>query len=204
MKNTKIIILITTFILLCGCVNKDENKLVKYLKSINYDCLKNVCVYEPSDGNVKVKSVYDIDNTLYKKENNYSQIQSSFLEYNWTTNEVKYDYKVFAISMARELLYERINLRVDLMIKQGLVEEVRNLLNKYDHFPTAMQGLGYKEVKEYFDGILTYEEMIDKIKQESRHYAKRQLTWFRRNKEIVWLDKNDGMEKNVNTILEVL
>ncbi len=119
-------------------------------------------------------------------------------------NEVKYDYKVFAISMARELLYERINLRVDLMIKQGLVEEVRNLLNKYDHFPTAMQGLGYKEVKEYFDGILTYEEMIDKIKQESRHYAKRQLTWFRRNKEIVWLDKNDGMEKNVNTILEVL
>lgn len=94
MKNTKIIILITTFILLCGCVNKDENKLVKYLKSINYDCLKNVCVYEPSDGNVKVKSVYDIDNTLYKKENNYSQIQSSFLEYNWATNEVKYDYKV--------------------------------------------------------------------------------------------------------------
>ena len=119
-------------------------------------------------------------------------------------NEVKYDYKVFAISMDREKLYERINLRVDLMIEQGLVQEVRDLLDKYDKFPTAMQGLGYKEVKEYFDGILTYEEMIDKIKQESRHYAKRQLTWFRRNKEIVWLDKNDGMEKNVNTILEVL
>ena len=119
-------------------------------------------------------------------------------------NEVKYDYKVFALSMDREKLYERINLRVDLMIEQGLVQEVRDLLDKYDKFPTAMQGLGYKEVKEYFDGILTYEEMIDKIKQESRHYAKRQLTWFRRNKEIVWLDKNDGMEKNVNTILEVL
>jgi tRNA dimethylallyltransferase len=90
------------------------------------------------------------------------------------------------------------------MIEQGLEDEVRRLLEKYDTFPTAMQGLGYKEVKEYFDGIISRDEMIEKIKKESRHYAKRQLTWFRRNKEIVWLDKNDGMDKNVNTILVVL
>lgn len=117
---------------------------------------------------------------------------------------VKYDYKVFAISMDRSMLYERIDKRVDIMIEQGLEDEVKNLLKKYDDFPTAMQGLGYKEVKEYFDGIITRDEMIEKIKKESRHYAKRQLTWFRRNKEIIWLDKNDGMDKNVNTILEVL
>lgn len=116
----------------------------------------------------------------------------------------EYDFKVFGISMDRERLYERINLRVDLMIEAGLEDEVRNLLEKYDEFPTAMQGLGYKEVKEYFDGILTREEMIDKIKQESRRYAKRQLTWFRRNEEIVWLDKDDGMENNIKTILERL
>lgn len=116
----------------------------------------------------------------------------------------EYDFKVFGISMDREKLYERINLRVDLMIEAGLEDEVRNLLEKYDEFPTAMQGLGYKEVKEYFDGILTREEMIDKIKQESRRYAKRQLTWFRRNEEIVWLDKDDGMENNIKTILERL
>ena len=67
-----------------------------------------------------------------------------------------------------------------------------------------MQGLGYKEVKEYFDGIITREEMIDKIKQESRRYAKRQLTWFRRNNEIIWLDKDDGMEKNLKTIIKEL
>ena len=116
----------------------------------------------------------------------------------------EYDYKVFGISMDRQKLYERINLRVDLMIEAGLEDEVRNLLNKYSEFPTAMQGLGYKEVKEYFDGFLTRDEMIEKIKQESRRYAKRQLTWFRRNEDIIWLDKDDGMEKNLETIIKEL
>ena len=116
-------------------------------------------------------------------------------------NGVKYDYKVFGISMERGKHYSRINLRVDIMIKNGLVEEVRNLVNKYTKFPTAMQGLGYKEVVEYFDGILTYEEMIYKIKQESRRYAKRQLTWFRKNKETIWLDSENDMKDNINVIL---
>lgn len=116
--------------------------------------------------------------------------------------EVKYDYRVFGITMPREELYERINLRVDLMIKDGLIEEVESLLKKYKNFPTAMQGLGYKEVVEYLNGEYSKEEMIDKIKQETRHYAKRQLTWFRRNKEIIWLDKNDGIEKNMEIISE--
>ena len=61
-------------------------------------------------------------------------------------NEVKYDYRVFAINMEREILYDRINRRVDIMIQRGLIEEVKNLKNKYNEFPTAMQGLGYKEV----------------------------------------------------------
>ena len=74
--------------------------------------------------------------------------------------------------MPREKLYERINLRVDLMIEKGLIEEVENIYNKYKKFPTAMQGLGYKEVVEYLNGDLTKEEMIEKIKQETRRYAK--------------------------------
>ena len=90
------------------------------------------------------------------------------------------------------------------MLEQGLIDEVKQIYQKYEKFPTAMQGLGYKEVKEYFDGIITREEMIDKIKQESRRYAKRQLTWFRRNNEIIWLDKDDGMEKNLKTIIKEL
>lgn len=114
--------------------------------------------------------------------------------------EVKYDYKIFVLTPERDKLYERINLRVDLMMQAGLVDEVKQLLQKYKEFPTAMQGLGYKEVKEYLDGEITEEEMIEKIKQESRHYAKRQLTWFRQYKDATWLDTFD--ENNVNVILE--
>ena len=116
--------------------------------------------------------------------------------------EVKYDYKIFVLTPERDKLYERINLRVDLMIQAGLVDEVKELLKKYKEFPTAMQGLGYKEVKEYLDGEITEEEMIEKIKQESRHYAKRQLTWFRQYKDATWLDTFD--KNNVNIILEQL
>lgn len=119
-------------------------------------------------------------------------------------NGVKYDYKVFGITMDREKLYSRINRRVDIMIEKGLEIEVKNLVKKYTKFPTAMQGLGYKEVVEYFDGIITREEMIDKIKQESRRYAKRQLTWFRKNKETIWLDSENDMKENINIILEEL
>lgn len=117
-------------------------------------------------------------------------------------NGIKYNFKVFAINMDREKLYERINLRVDLMIEAGLIKEVEELVNKYDKFPTAMQGLGYKEVVQYFNGELTKNEMIEKIKQESRRYAKRQLTWFRKNKNIIWLNGLEDRSKNVEFIME--
>lgn len=116
---------------------------------------------------------------------------------------VPYDYKVFAIDMQRERLYERINQRVDLMLEQGLVEEVKKLREKYQGFPTAMQGLGYKEVVEYLKQECTYEEMVEKLKQETRRYAKRQLTWFRKNKETVWLKAENGIQNNIDIILEV-
>ena len=115
---------------------------------------------------------------------------------------IKYDFKVFGITMDRKVLYDRINKRVDLMIESGLIEEVKDILDKYKKFPTAMQALGYKEVIDFFDGKCSKDEMIEKIKQESRRYAKRQLTWFRRNKEIMWLDANDGLQNNINIILE--
>lgn len=106
-------------------------------------------------------------------------------------NEVKYDYRVFAINMDREKLYDRINKRVDIMIQKGLIEEVENLLKKYNEFPTAMQGLGYKEVVEYLQGKVLKEDMIENIKRESRRYAKRQITWFKKNKQTIWIGPND-------------
>ena len=119
-------------------------------------------------------------------------------------NGVKYDYKVFAINMDRKKLYERINKRVEIMIEKGLIAEVENLLKKYNKFPTAMQGLGYKEVVEYLQGKTTKEEMIEKIKQESRRYAKRQITWFKKNKQTIWIDGLDPQEKNLEIIINIL
>ena len=117
-------------------------------------------------------------------------------------NEPKYNYKLFGITMDREKLYERINLRVDIMINQGLLDEVKNLLEKYNNFPTAMQGLGYKEVVEYLNGLITKDEMIDKIKMETRRYAKRQLTWFRKYKNLIWINGLDDVQNNIKIILE--
>ena len=117
-------------------------------------------------------------------------------------NPIEYDYRIFAINWDREVLYQRINKRVDIMIEQGLVEEVKNILNKYNKFPTAMQGLGYKEVVDYIKGYYTEEEMIEKIKMETRRYAKRQLTWFRKNKQTIWLEGKNDIQNNINIILE--
>ena len=117
-------------------------------------------------------------------------------------NEPEYDYRVYALLWDRNKLYNRINCRVDIMMEQGLVEEVKNILKKYDTFPTAMQGLGYKEVVQYLNGECTKEEMVEKIKQETRRYAKRQMTWFRKNKQTIWLNAEDDRQNNINIILE--
>lgn len=113
-----------------------------------------------------------------------------------------YQYITFAIDMNREKLYERINLRVDIMLEQGLVEEVQTLIQNYQEFPTAMQGLGYKEVVSYLKGELTYEAMVEKLKMETRRYAKRQLTWFRKDKNIIWIDGLADKQTNIKRILE--
>lgn len=116
--------------------------------------------------------------------------------------DVKYNYHMFAIDMERPILYERINKRADNMINEGLIEEVKSILAKYSQFPTAMQGLGYKEVVEFLQGNISKEEMEEKIKLETRHYAKRQLTWFRKNKETIWLDGQEDLEENIKIIIE--
>lgn len=115
---------------------------------------------------------------------------------------VEYDYQVYALKWDREILYERINKRVDLMIEQGLIEEVKGILERYPKFPTAMQGLGYKEVVEYLKGSTTKEEMIEKLKMETRRYAKRQMTWFRKNKQTIWLEGQAKIQDNIEIILE--
>lgn len=117
-------------------------------------------------------------------------------------NEIEFDYKVFALSWKREKLYERINQRVDIMLEDGLIQEVEKIYKKYNKFPTSIQGLGYKEVIQYLDNKISYEEMVEKIKMETRRYAKRQLTWFRKNKQTKWIDGEDEIKNNIKIILE--
>ncbi len=111
--------------------------------------------------------------------------------------ETPYEYLVYGINWDREELYDRINRRVDIMLNDGLVDEVKKLSNKYNISKTALQGLGYKEVIEYLEGKASYEEMVEKIKTESRRYAKRQMTWFKKTPGIIWLDGKD-----VNSMVE--
>ena len=102
-----------------------------------------------------------------------------------------YDSMYLVLTMDREKLYNRIEKRVDIMMENGLVEEVRGLIEEgLDDTYISMQGIGYKEVYEYLKGKCTLEDAIYNIKQNTRHFAKRQLTWFRREKEVIWIDKD--------------
>lgn len=103
--------------------------------------------------------------------------------------EPLYEGEIFGLSRPRDVLYDRINRRVDIMMEQGLLEEVKTLLSMgISPKATSMQAIGYKELVRYLDGTLTLKEAVDKIKQESRRYAKRQITWFKRNPDIIWLE----------------
>lgn len=115
-----------------------------------------------------------------------------------------YDFHYFVLNRNRDVLYQRINDRVDIMIKNGLVDEVRKLLDMgYSRDLTSMQGIGYKEIVEYLEDEITLEEAIQKIKLDTRHFAKRQLTWFRREKTVTMLNYED-FDDNTDKICEYI
>lgn len=119
-----------------------------------------------------------------------------------------YDFRYFVLNDERAHLYERINARVDEMIQQGLVEEVRALKERgCTKDMVSMQGLGYKEILEYLEGECTLEDAIYRLKRDTRHFAKRQITWFKREKDVIWVDKrefNYDEKKILDTMLEQL
>ena len=106
--------------------------------------------------------------------------------------ESPYDFRYFVLTDDRDSIYERINKRVDIMMDDGLEAEVRKLLDKgYTEDMQSMLGIGYKEMCDYIEGRATYEEAVDAIKRETRHYAKKQLTWFKREHEVEFIDIRD-------------
>lgn len=109
---------------------------------------------------------------------------------NFREENKDYNLIYIGLNMDRAKLYEKINQRVDKMIDLGLVDEVKNLLDEgLDKKSQSLKAIGYKEVISYLDGEIDFDEMVDLIKKNSRHYAKRQLTWFRRDKRIKWFDR---------------
>jgi tRNA dimethylallyltransferase len=102
--------------------------------------------------------------------------------------ELLYDVALIGLTMDREVLYDRINHRVDLMVNLGLIEEVKQLYNLGIRNTQAIQAIGYKEIYDYFDGKISYTDAITLLKQNSRRYAKRQLTWFRNKMDVKWFD----------------
>ena len=121
----------------------------------------------------------------------------------WKMNEPRYPFRAFGLNMPREVLYRRIEERVDQMVEIGLIEEVKRLLGQgYPRNCVAMQSFGYKELIDYLDGVHTFDEAIALLKQNTRRFAKRQLTWFRNDPRIEWLDASqfssiDGIVDNL-------
>ena len=157
-----------------------------------------------------------IDEKRRKNNKNTSKSNSnSNSKNNESNNDDNIEYKLFYIDMERELLYDRINKRVDIMLDLGLIEETKKtitiiaknkkvkeeeILNDYSNI-TALQAIGYREVISYLKDELTFDEMKEKIKQNTRRYAKRQITWFKKNDKII-LDRTKNDEELIEIILE--
>ena len=158
----------------------------------------NACVHE------MLKEI-DIDAYNSIHENNIRRVIRALEVYHTTgktftqsnidsKREREYDVLFLGLDMDRETLYERINRRVDIMLDEGLVDEVKSIMEmNLGKESTAMQAIGYKEIIEWLEGRASFEEAVETLKMESRRYAKRQLTWFRRNKEINWLDYKNAV-----------
>ncbi len=139
----------------------------------------------------------------------FYQTGSKISEHNREQREKQsnYNYAYFVLTMDRKKLYQRIEERVDSMMEQGLLEEVKGLVNEHiSETATSMQGLGYKELYAYLKGDCSLEEAVYIIKRDTRHFAKRQLTWFRREKDVIWIEKDRYIEERnmLDFMLEVL
>ena len=124
----------------------------------------------------------------------YEKTGKPISEHNETerAKESPYEFYYFVLNDDRAVLYERIDKRVDFMIEEGLVDEVQKLLDMgCTKEMVSMQGLGYKEIIDYLQGKISLEEAVYIIKRDTRHFAKRQLTWFRRERDVRWVNKNE-------------
>lgn len=167
---------------------KGEEYLYALLEQIDPDSAKNI---HPNNV-VRVMRALEIFYSTGKKKSEYVLPQKP-----------KYENKIYVLNLPRDILYERINKRVDIMITCGLVNEVESLIKVYGKNCQCFSAIGYKEIIEYFDGKCTLGDAINAIKQGSRNYAKRQISYFKRFKNAKWIEVDPANPKNTaNTILK--
>lgn len=173
-----------------------------YIKSALYDYTldKDSCLIEEYDG-IETEELYnrlkeldkDIDIDRFNRRRivralNYYLANNRSISENKNGNSLLYDSIFIGLTTDRDILYERINKRVDVMIENGLLDEVKSFYDKDMRYKPLLGGIGYKELYSYFDGDISYEEAIDLIKRNSRRYAKRQYTFFNNQFDVRWFD----------------
>lgn len=184
-----------------------------YIKALLYDYKLNKSIINDTYDNISTNNLYQelvkLDKDIKIDKNNRRRIIRAINYYKENnksintnvTDKLLYDAIFIGLNTNRELLYNKINNRVDDMIKEGLIDEVKSFYDKKIYSKPLISGIGYKELYEYFDGKVSLEEAILNIKQNSRRYAKRQLTFFRNKLDVKWFDTNyDDFNK---TLLEV-
>lgn len=190
--------------------NEDDNSSVRKKLEEEYDTFGADFMYE------KLKKIDSVSAQTIHKNNKKRIIRA--IEYFLINNEPisshnevqrekksPYDYRFFVLNPPRDILYERINKRVDIMVENGLVDEVKKLREMgLSMANISMQGIGYKEIIEYLDGEVSLETAIENIKQNTRHMAKRQMTWFKREKGVIYVDPFlfESNEKIVDYMIE--
>lgn len=194
--------------------NKDKNIIFVggtglYLKSALYDYrfeedTEEKNQYEDLSNEELYKLVLKKDPNTQIHKNNRVRLVRFLNKKDTTSVEPKplYDHKIIGLTTDRDILYERINKRVDIMVENGLLNEVKTFYDKGIKTKPLMGGIGYKELYEYFDNKVTLEEALDKIKQNSRHYAKKQYTFFNNQLDMNWF--NVDFNNFQNTIDEVI
>lgn len=171
--------------------NKIRNKLWDEYEKYGNDYLleqikeKDPETYEKIDKN-NTKRLIRVLEIMEKNQVKFSQTEKD----SRMKKESPYDLKYYVINMKREKLYDRINKRVDQMVAEGWLKEVEDLLasGRAQKNYRSMQGLGYKQIINYLDGEMDWDTCLEKIKQETRRFAKRQITWFGKNKDVIWLE----------------
>ena len=189
-----------------------------YIKAVIYDYKfneeNNNNLYEDKTNEELYEKLISIDpNTDIHKNNrkriiralNYFEENNEPMSKKEKTDKMLYDTVFIGLTTSRDILYDRINKRVDIMLQNGLEQEAKNLYDKNIRSKAVMTPIGYKELFEYYDGLISKNDAIDLIKQRSRKYAKRQYTWFNNQMNVKWFDVNfDNFEETINNVINYI